>query len=183
MVLVTLILFSSLNSTSAATCIDTSEYGSIYTLEVNVERDPAMEQVIYNVYVELGINKFKPGVTSLYYIRLYAKAKGDTFLETKYIQMEQEITKLPSSPKSVNTTFSFDLTGLNEEITVYGGSSFNEYLTEGLEIDTCTYWLEAQTLALEAETMESNYVGYLFLIGTLSSLIIIKRRRKKKTSD
>ncbi|NPD89714.1 MAG: hypothetical protein HGN29_13465 [Asgard group archaeon] len=36
-VLISLIFFSSLNSASAATCTDNGEYGSLYTLEVEVE--------------------------------------------------------------------------------------------------------------------------------------------------
>lgn len=174
-VLISLLFFSSLNSASAATCTDNSEYGSLYTLEVEVEEIPAIEKVIYNVTVQLRINEFKPGVSSINYIRLYAKIKGDSYHLTKYKQVEEEIHNLPGSPKSVNASFSYDLSDINEEVIVYGGSSFNEFLTEGLEVGTCTYWLNAQTV-----TLETNYVGYLIIIISFSILIIVKRQKKKK---
>ncbi|MHA1953911.1 MAG: hypothetical protein ACW96U_08195 [Candidatus Heimdallarchaeaceae archaeon] len=178
-VLISLIFFSSLSSAQAETCTDFSEYGSLYTLEVEVEEIPAIEKIIYNVTVELRINEFKPSVSSLNNIRLYAKIKGETYHLTKYKQVDEEIHNTLSSPKSVNASFSYDLTNITEEVTVYGGSSFNEFLTEGLEVGTCTYWLNAQTLSLET-TMETNYIGYLTIIIAFSILIIVKRQKKKK---
>jgi hypothetical protein len=147
-----------------------------------LDRLPDVEQVVYNITLEFRIVEFGEGVSKINNIRLYIKIKGESDEITKYKQVEEEIYNLPNHPNSVNASFSFNLTNVTGEVTVYSGASFDEFLTEGLVVGTCTQWFNVQAIILETP-LETNYIGYLTIIIAISSLAIIIRRKKKKLSN
>lgn len=176
-VLIALIFSSSLNSALTDSHTVTAGYGSEFTLEVKVDKTPAIEQVIYNVSLHLRIDEIDSSVFKINQIRLYAKMKSESYEFTNYKEAEEEVYKLPNSPKSVNASFSFDLTNITEDVTVYFSASLNEYIFEDTYKTTCTVWFIAQTITLET-TEQVNYVGYLSVVVTMALLVIIKRLRK-----
>ncbi len=174
-VLIMLIFFTSQNSVSANTCTFPSESDSVYTLDVFADKTPVKQQVVYNVTVKLQIDEFGDGVSKIFNIIIYAKIKGESYENTKVMKVEEEIHNLINFPNSVSVSFSFDLTDVTGEVVVYGSASFSDYLFDGINIGTCTFWLNAHTLTLEA-----NNFGYLAMIFAIGFLIILKRQKKKR---
>ena len=178
-VLISLIFFTSLSSASTNSHMATAGYGSEFTLDVTVDNIQSEQQVIYNVTMKFRITKFGPSVTKINQVRLYAKILGETYQTTRYKQGEEDILNTPGSSKSVNASFSFDITNVTEEVIIYSAASLNEYLFEDTFKTTCTVWFNEQTITMEP-TMETSYIGYLAIIIAISILIITKRQKKKK---